>query len=145
VVDREFQTFLGSIQQVPQRGSYEIRLIGCMDAYVDYALTRPRVFDYVFSEPRPGARRYPQDFRERRSPTLNPIADLVKEAMDAGVLKKDDMWEVAMELWAHAHGYVSLYRGGRFDLSEDEFRALVRRSMRRLVYGLKGLKSGSKR
>lgn len=145
VVDREFQSYLNSIQLLPQKGSYEARLTRCMDAYIEYALARPRIFDYMFSEPRPGARRYPKDFRERRSPTMNPIADLVKEAMDAGVLKKDDVWEVAMELWAHAHGYVSLYRGGRFDLAESEFRALVRRSMRRLIYGLKGLESGSKR
>jgi hypothetical protein len=40
-------------------------------------------------------------------------------------------------MWAHTHGYVSLYRGGRFDLPEKEFRALVRRSLRRLIHGLK--------
>lgn len=137
VVDREFQRYLGSIQAAPLRGSYAAQLLNCMDTYIDYAFAHPRIFDYVFSAPRPGARRYPKDFRERRSPTLNPVADLVEKAMDAGFLKRDDVWEVAMELWAHAHGYVSLYRGGRFDLSEDEFRALVRRSIRRLIHGLK--------
>jgi AcrR family transcriptional regulator len=136
VVDREFQRYLTSIEAVPQRGSYASRLVNCMDSYIDYAFVHPRVFDYVFSEPRPGARQYPDDFRARRSPTMNPIADLVEKAMEAGFLKRDDVWEVAMELWAHAHGYVTLYRGGRFSLSETEFRALVRRSMRRLIHGL---------
>ncbi|HVW78549.1 MAG TPA: TetR/AcrR family transcriptional regulator [Alloacidobacterium sp.] len=137
VVDREFGKFLGYIQARPLRGSLQSRLLGCMDSYIDYAFDRPRIFDYVFSQPRPGARRYPDDFRARRSPTLTPIADLVAEAMKSGFLKKDDAWEIAMELWAHAHGYVALYRGGRFHLSEAEFRALVRRSLRRLLYGLK--------
>jgi AcrR family transcriptional regulator len=137
VVDREFEKFLGYMQARPLRGSVESRLLACMDSYISYAFDRPRIFDYVFSQPRPNARRYPDDFRARRSPTLNPIADLVTHAMDSGYLKRDDVWEIALELWAHAHGYVTLYRGGRFHLSEAEFRALVRRSLRRLFYGLK--------
>ena len=41
-----------------------------------------------------------------------------------------------MEFWAHAHGYLMLYRAGRFHLPEDEFRKLVHRSLRRLLHGL---------
>jgi AcrR family transcriptional regulator len=137
VVDREFTNYLESFQALPRRGTYESQILTCMDTYIDYAFAHPRIFDYVFSAPRPGARRYPEDFRARRSPTLNPVADLLQKAMDAGFLKQDDVWEVAMELWAHTHGYVSLYRGCRFDLPEKEFRALVRRSIRRLIHGLK--------
>jgi AcrR family transcriptional regulator len=137
VVDREFGKYVESLQALPRRGTYESQILTCMDAYIDYAFAHPRIFDYVFSEPRPGARRFPADFRARRSPTLNPVADLLHKAMEAGYLKQDDVWEVAMELWAHTHGYVSLYRGGRFDLPEKEFRALVRRSLRRMIHGLK--------
>jgi len=137
VVDGEFEKFLEYIQAPPPRGSFESRLLSSMDSYISYAFDRPRIFDYVFSQPRPNARRYPDDFRARRSPTLNPIADLVAQAMESGYLKRDDVWEIALELWAHAHGYVMLYRGGRFHLSETDFRALVRRSFRRLIHGLK--------
>jgi AcrR family transcriptional regulator len=137
VTDREFAKFLGYIQARPMRGSPAAQLISGMEAYIDYAFDRPRIFDYVFSQPRPGARRYPEDFRARRSPTLNPIADAVRAAMREGLLRKDDVWEVALELWALVHGYLTLYRGGRFNLSETEFRALVRRALRRLIHGLK--------
>jgi AcrR family transcriptional regulator len=137
VVDREFTRFLESLPSHLGRGSIESLIADCMDAYIDYAFDRPRIFDYVFSQPRLNARRYPDDFRARRSPTLNPIADLVSRAMDSGYLKKDDMWEIALELWAHVHGYIVLYRAGRFQLSEAEFRKLVQRSMRRLIHGLK--------
>jgi AcrR family transcriptional regulator len=137
VVDREFTKYSESLQATPRRGTYESQILTCMDAYIDYAFAHPRIFDYVFSEPRPGARRFPDDFRARRSPTLNPVADLLQKAMEAGYLKQDDVWELAMELWAHTHGYVALYRGGRFDLPEKEFRALVRRSIRRMIHGLK--------
>lgn len=137
VVDREFTKYSESLQALPRRGTYESQLLTCMDAYIDYAFAHPRIFDYVFAEPRPGARRFPEDFRARRSPTLNPVADLLQKAMEAGYLKQDDVWELAMEFWAHTHGYVSLYRGGRFALPEKEFRALVRRSIRRMIHGLK--------
>jgi AcrR family transcriptional regulator len=137
VVDREFTKYSESLQASPRRGTYESQILSCMDAYIDYAFAHPRIFDYVFAQPRPGARRFPEDFRARRSPTLNPVADLLHKAMEAGYLKQDDVWELAMELWAHTHGYVSLYRGGRFALSEKDFRALVRRSIRRMLHGLK--------
>jgi AcrR family transcriptional regulator len=137
VVDREFTKYSESLEATPRRGTYESQILACMDAYIDYAFAHPRIFDYVFAQSRPGARRFPEDFRARRSPTLNPVADLLQKAMDAGYLKQDDVWELAMELWAHTHGYVSLYRGGRFALPEKEFRALVRRSIRRMLHGLK--------
>jgi AcrR family transcriptional regulator len=137
VVDREFTKYSESFQALPRRGTYESQVLACMDTYIDYAFAHPRIFDYVFAQTRPGARRFPEDFRARRSPTLNPVADLLQKAMEAGYLKQDDVWELAMELWAHTHGYISLYRGGRFDLPEKEFRALVRRSIRRMIHGLK--------
>ena len=137
VTNQQFATFLSYIEKRPFRGSPEAQLISAMEAYIDYAFDQPRIFDYVFAQPRPGARRYPEDFRARRSPTLNPIADAVRAAMRAGLLRKDDVWEVALELWAVTHGYVTLHRAGRFNLSEKEFRALVRRALRRLIHGLK--------
>jgi hypothetical protein len=94
------------------------------------------VFDYVFGKPREDARRYPKDFRERRSPTLTPIADALSAAMRDGELVRGDPWEVALQLWALVHGYVALHRAGRIDLDERAFRALVHRAIRRLVKGL---------
>jgi len=137
ITDREFAKLLEYVQAQPLRGNAEAKLISGMRFYVDYALVRPRVFDYVFSRPRPGARRFPKDFRARRSPTLNPVADAIAAAMKQGYLKKDDFWEVAFALWAHVHGYVMLYRSGRIGLSEKEFRELIHRSLRRFVHGLK--------
>jgi AcrR family transcriptional regulator len=137
VTDREFGELLGYIQARVGKGAVEARLTSLLEGYVDYAFSRPRVFDYVFSGPRPGARRYPGDFRARRSPTFNPLVDLVTEAMRKRQLRKDDAGEVALALWAHVHGYVMLYRAGRFALGEGAFRALLRRSLGRLVRGLK--------
>lgn len=136
VVDSEFERLVDFFAQRKGGPSFERSMLHIMDGYIDYALAHPRIFDYVFSVPRPGARRFPDDFRARRSPTLNLIADAVSSWMKLGKLTRDDTWEIAMELWALAHGYLALWRGGRFHLSEDEFRKLVHRSLRRLLYGL---------
>lgn len=136
VVDSEFEQLVKFIGQLNEKQSFEAAMIHIMDGYIDYALAHPRIFDYVFSMPRPGARQFPDDFRARRSPTLNITADIVSSWMKLGKLKRDDQWEIAMEIWAHIHGYLTLWRAGRFHLPEDEFRKLVHRSFRRLVYGL---------
>lgn len=140
VTDREFAKFAGAVAQ-PASGrqtgaSTQARLVQVMETYIDYAFDHPRIFDYVFAEPRPGARSFPEDFRARRSPSLNAVADVVAAEMKAGALRRDDVWEVALELWAHTHGYIALLRAGRIALPEAEFRKLVRRSLRRLIRGL---------
>jgi hypothetical protein len=56
--------------------------------------------------------------------------------MHAGRLEREDEWEVAIHVWAHVHGYVMLYRAGRFNLAEKSFRALLKRSVGRLLHGL---------
>lgn len=136
VVDSEFKKLVEFFSQPDGERNFEEAMLHLLDGYVDYALAHPRIFDYVFSMPRPGARRFPEDFRARRSLTLNITADAVASWMELGRMKRDDVWEIAMELWAHVHGYVALWRAGRFQLSEDEFRELVQRSLRRLLYGL---------
>jgi AcrR family transcriptional regulator len=135
VVDSEFEKLVDFFDR-SNGNDLEAAMIHSMDGYIDYALAHPRIFDYVFSMPRPRARRFPRDFRARRSPTLNLTADLVSSWMKRGRLKRDDEWEIALELWAHAQGYLSLWRAGRFHLSEVEFRKLVHRSFRRLLHGL---------
>jgi AcrR family transcriptional regulator len=137
ITEREFAKFTGYLTAVPPSGSLETRYLNLSMAYVEYALDHPRVFEYVFSAPRPGARRFPEDFKARRSPSLNLVADATAAAMAKGLLRKDDVWEVAFTTTAHTHGYITLYLGGRIDLSAADFRALVRRSLRRLLHGLK--------
>ena len=136
VVDCEFNKLADFFAPEKTSKTFEASMVHALDRYVDYALARPRIFEYVFGMPRPNARRFPDDFRAGHSPTLNIIADTIRYWIKDGKLKRDDVWEIAMELWAHAHGYLGLWQAGRFHLSEDEFRKLVHRSFRRLLYGL---------
>ena len=111
VVDSEIEKLADFYDRSHGNESLEAAMVHSMDGYIDYALAHPRIFDYVFAMPRLGARRFPRDFRARRSPTLNLTADLVSSWMKRGRLKRDDTWEISLELWAHAQGYLA--SGGR--------------------------------
>jgi AcrR family transcriptional regulator len=113
------------------------RLRATLELYLDYALEHPHLFDHAFSVRRDDARRFPEDFRARRSPTLNVIADTLAEGMREGVLRQDDPWDVAMTLWAHTHGLIALYRAGRFSLDVTQFRKFYRESLGRVLDGIK--------
>lgn len=120
-----------------QGGDVLARVVALQRIYLDYALAHPHLFDHAFSTRRADARRYPEDFRAGRSPTLTIAAEAVAEAMRAGVLREDDAWDVAMTLWAHTHGLVALYRAGRFSYDEARFRQFYEASLQRLLEGLK--------
>lgn len=112
------------------------QLVAIQMIYLDYALAHPHLFDHAFSARRDDARRFPDDFRARRSPTLNVVHDAVVEAQQAGVLREGDAWDIAMTLWAHSHGLVALYRAGRFSYDDRRFQAFYRESLERLLEGL---------
>lgn len=113
------------------------RLPTLLEPYLDYALAHPHLFDHAFSMRRNDARRFPEDFRARRSPTLNVIADAIAEGMRQGVLRQDDPWNVAMSVWAHLHGLIALYRAGRFSYDETQFRKFYLESLGRLFDGIR--------
>lgn len=113
------------------------RLMALSEPYLDYALAHPHLFDHAFSVRRDDARKYPEDFRADLSPTFNVTVAAIKEGMAKGLLKKDDPYDVGMTMWAHQHGLVALYRAGRFSFDEAQFRAFCKKSLRRLIDGIK--------
>jgi len=91
----------------------------------------------MFMTRREGARRYPQDFKAGRSPTANPMAELIREGMATGYFRKDDAWEIIFEMGALLQGLVMLYLGGRMAVSPARFRAFCHRSFRRYLHGIR--------
>jgi AcrR family transcriptional regulator len=137
ISDDSFETAAATWRNHRRRRTPVSRLLATQEHYLDYALEHPHLFDHAFSVRRDDARRFPEDFRARRSPTLNVVADLLAEGMREGVWRQDDPWDVAMTLWAHAHGLIALYRAGRFSYDADAFRAFYLASIRRLIDGIK--------
>jgi AcrR family transcriptional regulator len=112
-------------------------LMRSFELYLDYALEHPHMFDHAFSVRRDDARRFPEDFRARRSPTLNVVADRLSEGMRKGLLREGDPWDIAMTLWALAHGLITLYRAGRFSYDDGQFRAFYLHSLGIAFDGIK--------
>jgi AcrR family transcriptional regulator len=136
IVDDEILKLAAFGDRLAASPPHNSRMEQFVDAYLDYAFERQHLFDYIFNTPRSNVMKYPEDFRARRSPSLTPVADRVSAMMKAGQLRKGDVWEVTMQLWAHAHGYVTMYRTGRFDMDEKAFRAFYHRAVKRLFQGL---------
>jgi AcrR family transcriptional regulator len=73
-----------------------------------------------------------------RSIGITPMAIYHHFATREALLKAavDKEFGEFLQMWAHVHGYIALYRAGRFSLSPSDFKQLVHRSMRRLFRGL---------
>jgi AcrR family transcriptional regulator len=118
-------------------GDIEKRLTKMGEIFLEHALENPRLFELMFLKPRAGARRYPQDFKAGRSPTANPMVDVVREGMKNGCFREDDAWEIVFEMGALSHGLIMLYLGGRMSVPPARFRAFYRRSFRRYIRGIR--------
>ena len=137
VADEGFLELATRVRALHLKGDLVHRLMQVADVFLDTALQFPNLYELMFLVPREGARVYPRDFKAGRSPTFNPTVDILEEAMRAGELRTDDSIEIAFELSALSHGLIVLYLGGRVAQSENDFRALHRRSFRRYFNGLR--------
>lgn len=118
-------------------GGVERQLLTILDAFLDHAFEKPRLFELMFLTRREGARQFPEDFRARRSPTANVSADVIARAMETGYFRKNDVWEVVFETGALMQGLVMLYLGGRVAMSPERFRAFCHRSFGRYLNGIR--------
>jgi hypothetical protein len=81
----------------------------------------------------------PEDLRRQSMATFQFLVDRVQECMECGHLRKDDASAVALCIWSHCHGLVSLYLRGQLSIDEAAFRKLFWESHARLQSGLMAL------
>jgi AcrR family transcriptional regulator len=136
IADEGFARLGRRIAAVAPGATPRERIIQGFEVFLAFALARPRLTQFMFWDPRPGARRFPDDFRLGASPTARPILAAVQEAMDRGSLGQADPVEIAVILAAEAQGLVAMYLGGRFRYSRAEFRRLYRRGITAVLDGL---------
>jgi AcrR family transcriptional regulator len=136
LADEGFDELAARLAATRLEGSTEKQLEKLLHVFLDHALENPRLFELMFLKPREGARLFPEDFRAGKSPTANPSARVLKAGMESGVLRKDDIWEIAFEMGALLQGLIMLYLGGRISMSEKQFREYCRRSFERYMHGI---------
>ena len=138
LADSGFAALAEALAEKSFTGTPDERLLDMMDTYMEFSIGNPRLFELMFLDKRPGARRFPEDFIAGHSPTANLVADVIAEGMKSGHFGKDDLWEITFNLGALAHGLTQLYLGERIDATPARFRALYRRAFRRFFHGIHG-------
>lgn len=116
---------------------FDERFDGLERDFLDFALHHPHLYSFLILEPRDGARIYPDGFGPDGSPLFGQVVAAVEQGMAEGALRDDDPIEVAAALTMPAVGLVALYLGGRMSLDEEPFRALVHRTIRRVLDGVR--------
>jgi len=137
VADASFAEIAHRWATRPRSTDFEARWAELLDDHLDFAFGQPRLYDFMFTEPREGARRWPDDFRAGASPSLNLVADAMTEGVRQGVLRDEDVWEWALTIAALLHGLIQMYRGGRIDLPEADLRSLCHRLVGGVIDGFR--------
>lgn len=122
----------------PRSEPADARLHEAVDDHLDFALSEPRLYDYLFLERRDTARRYPDDFAGGSSPTLSIVVDALTDGVTQGQFAIKDVGRTALMLAAFMHGMVQLYRGDRIGVAEPEFRALCHDLAEGMIDGFRG-------
>lgn len=141
VVEEGFQRFAAALWQALAGATPRERLIQCGVQYRVFALANPEYYRVMFlSSARDlGFVQPPEDGADKLAPTFQFLVDRVRECMDDGTLRAGDPVEVAVTIWSHVHGLVSLHLAGRLcRLSPDDgqFAALYDASVDRVLRGL---------
>ncbi len=129
ILERDLRRVSG-VRRAPER------VLKFLDLYRSFASRQPALFRLMFSTPRARLRRFPRDFAAHRSGIFDQLRRAVDDGQAAGLFRRDDSLEVTLDLWAHAHGLLTLYQVGRFRGKPRAFAALYRRSLERLLEGL---------
>lgn len=107
-----------------------------LDAYRQFAGDQPNLFGLMFVEPRPSARKFPDDFGAHRSAVFNRLWKAVGECMgEPEDGDHSDSLYLAHDLWALTHGQILLWRAGRFS-DERSFREVLSGSIDRFLDSL---------
>ncbi|MDB4933309.1 MAG: Transcriptional regulator, TetR family [Labilithrix sp.] len=114
------------------------RLLATGDQYRRFALGNPLDYRFIFMSAAEDIHKGDGPATGPPSSTFRFLVDRVRECMDARVLVKADAEKVALVIWAHVHGLVSLRLSGHLSaLGDDEaFAAFYGGSVEGLLRGL---------
>jgi AcrR family transcriptional regulator len=134
VADRGFERFAAALRRPPVARAPKARVMQILERYRDLACRRPDLFRLMFATARRGARRFPDDFAAHRSRVFDELRGAVERGMARGDFRRGGSLEVALSLWAQAHGLLALAESGRF--ARGRFEALYRKLLRHMIGGL---------
>lgn len=138
LVVQAFETFGSYLYRALNGRTPMERFRRSAEAYLDFALEQREIYRTIFMSPAPKRKDAISISRERFDPasTFQFLIDRIRECIDSGDLRADDPEQVAVSVWAHVHGLVSLQICGSFDQTDEAFRETYWRSVERVIAGL---------
>jgi AcrR family transcriptional regulator len=106
------------------------RLEATARAYVRFALDKPAYFRLLFTGGPPPEEAARAVEVRRNASAARFMVDRVREAMDAGVLPRDDPEARTIDLWALLHGLVTLQQEGKLRLEPSKFEQHLNSTLR---------------
>ena len=136
-----FQIFSSYLVRALSAPTPLARLQAASEQYRAFGLENPLDYRFIFMSPAEEVCPAPDPELEPDLPqysTFRFLVDRVRECIDAGVLKPGDPEPVAVYVWAHVHGLVSLRLSAHLGWLGDEqaFAEHYRGSVARLLSGL---------
>lgn len=137
LVREAHREFASSLYRALEGRTPEERFFRAGEAYLDFALKHPRWYELLFLSPEHmGMAELPDDIEAMGCGLHQFWVDRVRECMDAGILREGDPIQVSLTMWGHAHGLLSLYHHGHFQLGAEEFRVQFKVSSRVMMQGI---------
>lgn len=122
-------TFLRYLTRALAEPTPAARLSAAGRQYLAFALDHPRSYAVMFMEqvappPKRGATQAWED-----AATFRFLVDRIRDCAAAGALRAGDPEDVALTVWAHVHGLVSLFLAGRLPVDRRTFARIYQRSI----------------
>ncbi|MCA9590170.1 MAG: TetR/AcrR family transcriptional regulator [Myxococcales bacterium] len=118
--------------------SPEARLWEMGLAYRDFAMDHPSYYRALFMFPHPGFENLREETAAEFGTTFRLLVDRVVENQGCKRLRAGEPEQVALTIWAHVHGLVSLFLDRHLlTLDERAFRAFYESSLEVLLRGLR--------
>jgi len=141
-----FEVFSSYLVRALREPTPRERLLGAGELYRQFALENPLDYRFIFMSQAEAVNAMPDDDGGHcveglpQDTTFRFLVDRVNECMQAGVLAPDEPERVAVVIWAHVHGLISLRLSGHLAALGDDpaFSAFYQTSVARLLRALGG-------
>lgn len=109
------------------------RLEAAVRGYVRWAMANPSLFRLLFTGGPPPEEAARSAEVRRNATAFRFVVDRIRDAMDSGVLTRDDPEARAIDWWAMMHGLVVLQQEGKLRLDPEGFEAHLDSTLRWLL------------